>query len=262
VSIASVAWQTDVELCRQQGARVSEHADHVTVRTALNPTYRWGNFLLVTAPCAPDEVERWLERFGVAFPNAGHVAIGLDTPATADETLTAFSAGLERETNAVLVNDAALPTPPTPPAAAELRAVLSDHDWRLAVDLRLANDDVHEPGYREFLETQMRAIRGACEQGHGAWFGAFRDGAMLASLGIFAAGAGRARYAAVDTHPAHRRQGLARALLATAAAHARARLDAQELVILADPDYFAIDLYRSIGFRDCEKQVKFERVLD
>jgi len=31
-------------------------------------------------------------------------------------------------------------------------------------------------------------------------------------------------------------------------------------VILADPDYFAIDLYRSMGFRECEKQVKFERV--
>jgi ribosomal protein S18 acetylase RimI-like enzyme len=259
VPIASVAWQTDVELCRQQGAQVSEHADHVTVRTALNPTYRWGNFLLVTAPCAPDEADRWLERFGVAFPNAGHVAIGLDTPAACNETITAFSARLERETNAVLVNHEPVHAP-APPAGTELRAVQGDADWRLAVDLRLAGDDVHEPGYREFLETQMRAIRGACEQGYGSWFGAFRDGAMAAGLGIFAAGAGRARYAAVDTHPAHRRQGLARALLATAAAHARARLGAQELVILADPDYFAIDLYRSMGFRECEKQVKFERV--
>jgi GNAT superfamily N-acetyltransferase len=261
VSIASVAWQTDVELCRQQGAQISEHADHVLVRTTANPTYRWGNFLLITAVCAPDEVERWLERFGAAFPDAGHIAIGLDTQAAADKTITAFSVGLERETNAVLVNHEPV-LAPAPATGTELRAVQGDEDWRLAVQLRLHNDDVHEPGYQEFLEAQMHAIREACEQGHGAWFGAFRDGAMVAGLGIFAAGAGRARYAAVDTHPAHRRQGLARALLATAAAHAHARLDAQELVILADPDYFAIDLYRSTGFRDCEKQVKFERVLD
>ncbi|HEV3048380.1 MAG TPA: GNAT family N-acetyltransferase [Solirubrobacteraceae bacterium] len=258
--IASIAWQTDVELCRQQGAQVSEHANHVLVRTAANPTYRWGNFLLVTSPCAPEDLERWLERFDAAFPDCRHVAIGLDTPALADATLAAFGARLEGETTAALVTDAPVPAPTSPPAETELRQLRSAADWQQAVQLRLDNDQNHEPGYGEFVEAHMRALRGACEHGHGTWFGAFRDGTMAAGLGIFAAGPAMARYESVDTHPAHRRQGLARALLATAAAHARAQLAADRLVILAEPDYFAIDLYRSMGFRDREKQVKFQRV--
>jgi ribosomal protein S18 acetylase RimI-like enzyme len=82
---------------------------------------------------------------------------------------------------------------------------------------------------------------------------------MHAGLGIFAAGPGLARFQSVDTHPAHRRRGLATYLLLAAADHARARLGARTLVIAADPGYHAIDIYRSVGFQERSRLVQMER---
>jgi GNAT superfamily N-acetyltransferase len=106
----------------------------------------------------------------------------------------------------------------------------------------------------------MRAVRRVCEQGHGAWFGAFYEEEMRAGLGIFSVGSGVARFQAVDTHPAHRRQGLASHLILTAGVYALSELGAETLVISADPDYHAIDIYRSLGFVERERQVQLERV--
>jgi len=240
---------------------VSEHDEHLIVRTAANPTYRWGNFLLITAPPARrGDPERWIDRFRRAFPRARHVAIGLDAPAPDARTCERFvAAGLSGEENAVLVCE-------TPrervraPAHTDFRALRDDDDWARATNLRASVDETSASGYREFLERQMRAVRAACERGHGAWFGAFRDGEMLAGLGVFDAGDALARFQAVDTHPAHRRQGLASTLLVRAGEHARTQLRARQLVIAADPHYFAIDIYRALGFRERERQLQFERV--
>jgi hypothetical protein len=38
-----------------------------------------------------------------------------------------------------------------------------------------------------------------------------------------------------------------------------AELGARTLVMVADPDYFAIDLYRSVGFQATESQLQIER---
>jgi ribosomal protein S18 acetylase RimI-like enzyme len=106
----------------------------------------------------------------------------------------------------------------------------------------------------------MRAIRRVCERGHGSWWGAFAGQEMVCGLGIFDAGGHVGRFQSVDTHPAHRRRGLASNLLAAACRHARAELAADTLAIVADPGYFAIDLYRSLGFGERERMTQFERV--
>jgi ribosomal protein S18 acetylase RimI-like enzyme len=83
---------------------------------------------------------------------------------------------------------------------------------------------------------------------------------MRADLGIVRAGAGLARYRSVETHPDFRRRGLARAMVATAGAYALEHLGVRTLVIVADPGYHAIELYRSVGFSDVERQVQLSRV--
>lgn len=82
---------------------------------------------------------------------------------------------------------------------------------------------------------------------------------MVCGLGIFSDGSGVARYQSVETHPAHRRRGLARRLVHEASVYATTELAATTLVIVADPGYHAIDLYRSLGFRDQEKQLQLAR---
>jgi ribosomal protein S18 acetylase RimI-like enzyme len=66
----------------------------------------------------------------------------------------------------------------------------------------------------------------------------------------------------VQTHPEHRRRGLAGALAVRASEIARSELAVQTLVIAADPDDVAIRLYRALGFADSELQVQLERTPD
>jgi GNAT superfamily N-acetyltransferase len=260
VRVRSIGWQTDLGLRRLEGAKIVERDDHLIVRTAENPTYRWGNFLLFYTPPQPGDAERWISLFEAAFPGAGYVAIGIDSPSGELGAIDGlYAAGLTAEIDTVMTASE-LRAPAREPPGTVFRQVLSDDDWRQTVELRLTVDEGNEVGYRDFLERQIQAVRDVCERGHGAWFGAFRDGEMLSSLAIFDAGAGVARFQNVDTRPAHRRQGLASNLLVAAGRYALTRLTASALVIAADPDYLAIKIYRSLGFREREHHVQLERL--
>jgi ribosomal protein S18 acetylase RimI-like enzyme len=261
VRVRSIGWRTDLELRRREGALVIEHEDHVEVRTPENPTYRWGNFLLITRPYVPGEAQRWIARFDAAFPDVSYTAIGLDGAAPDERAIAELAAvGMSSEINTVLSTDAPL-TPRRPASAGyELRRLRDDRDWQRAIDLHVAVNESGELGFREFLEAHMRAVRRACEQGHGSWWGAFTGEEMVCGLGILDAGGHVARFQTVDTHPAHRRLGLASNLLAAACDYARAELAADTLVIVADPAYFAIDVYRSLGFNERERTTHFERL--
>src|SRR6202012_1327991 len=93
----------------------------------------------------------------------------------------------------------------------------------------------------------------------GAGFGAVADGRLAAQLGIFADGSGVARYQNVETDPEFRRTGLAGTLVWQAGQWDLDRLGAHPLVIVPDPEAGAIRVYRSVGFRDAETQIAFQR---
>lgn len=262
VSIESLGWRTDVTLRELEGAAVDEREDHWVIRTPANPGYGWGNFLLLRSPPGAGELERWIGRFQSSFPAARYVAIGIDSPsgdlgASSDDAL---AAGLSIDLDAVLTARA-LRAPERTPARTRFRRIESDRQWVEAMSLRLlAAEDDDGPSYREFLEREMHAIRRVCERGRGAWFGAFENGEIRSSLGIFDACDGVARFQSVDTHPQHRRRGFAGNLLFLAGEWARAELRARTLVIAADPDDVAIGLYRSLGFREHERKAHLSRV--
>ncbi|WP_406279555.1 GNAT family N-acetyltransferase [Embleya sp. NBC_00896] len=81
---------------------------------------------------------------------------------------------------------------------------------------------------------------------------------MVAGLGLFTNDEGVARFQNVDTHPAHRNQGLASTLIHHAAHHIQTHHNAKHLTIVADPTYTAIDIYRTLGFTDTETQLQLQ----
>lgn len=259
--VRSIGWRTDLHLRVLEGARVEDRGDHLVVANAHNPTYRWANFLLLADAAGARDAGRCLELFHRELPAAGHVAIGLDDPAATPRDLAALCAhGLQLEQDAVLVAEA-LRRPRPAQERASIRPLDGDADWEAALAMEVAvdaEDGKEEAGYREYLALKQRAVRDVCERGHGAWFGAFQGDRMAAGLGIFDCGDGVARYQRVATRPEHRRRGLAGNLLAAAAAWARAELSSRLLVIAADPGYFAIGLYRSLGFREQVRQLRVE----
>ena len=67
-----------------------------------------------------------------------------------------------------------------------------------------------EVGYdQEFSEGRARQHRRLADDGHGQYWGAFEDGRLLASMGLFRASPGLARFQTVKTHPDARGRGLA-----------------------------------------------------
>jgi ribosomal protein S18 acetylase RimI-like enzyme len=258
VDIRSLGYRTDLTIRVLEGSQVEDRGDHLVIRSPRNPTFWWGNFLLLPAPPPPGQTDGWLARFGAEFPGASHVALGVDvTDADAVDPRELVAAGF-RPTRLAVLTGGDLHAPPHPNTEAAYRRLSGDDDWRQAAELRAvvsAGEPGSDPG---FLQARVAAERALTEAGHGSWFGAFIDGRLLAQLGVITGETGLARYQNVETHPAARRRGLAGSLVWHAGRHALAG-GASTLVIVADPADVAIRVYRSLGFIQVQDQIGFER---
>ncbi len=251
---------TDLMMARWSG-EVVDRGDHLVVRHPDEPLSWTGNAIVV-APGA--DLDGWEARFAAAFPAARHRAIRVDGDVDAALAAAARARGYRVGRDVVLAaNDgawrAATPAirPPAdeptviiadaePPPPPTLRPLGGDDDWDAQLMLAIASDELEEPRddvYRMFLADRVATRRAWTEAGRGAWWGAFDDGRLIGSLGLFAEG-GLARYQDVVTHPDHRRRGVATALIVAAA---RAS-SATTFVLVAAADSDAARLYQRLGF--------------
>lgn len=256
----SLGFRTDLMIRALEGSKIADHGDYVSVRTAANPAFYWGNFLLLPARALAGPADRWLSLFASEFPEAGHVALGFNVTDGGGADLASFEAaglGVQRDT---VLTATVLAEPARPGPSAELRPLAGDREWEQAVSLQEAVDLEEGGSFDEgFVRARFAARRGIAADGHGVWFGAFREGELVAQLGVYSDGTGVARYQDVATHPRARRQGLAGALVREAGRYALDQLGAKTLVIIADPDEPAIRVYRSVGFDDSETQIGLQR---
>jgi GNAT superfamily N-acetyltransferase len=241
-----------------EGSRVEDRGGYLVVRSPHNPSYWWGNFLLLAKPPETGQTDDWLEQFAAEFPEAKHVALGIDVTEISGVDVGALvTAGLHLERSAVLTAQA-VHEPPRSYEAATYRELAGDDDWQRAKELRTVVSEGEPGGDPGFLGARIASERSLTEAGHGFWFGAFADGKLVAHLGLVTDGDGVARYQNVETHPDWRRKGIAGTLVWRAGQHGLDSM-ASTLVIVADPDYVAIRVYRSVGFIDAETQIGFER---
>jgi GNAT superfamily N-acetyltransferase len=259
VDVVSLGYRTDLALLQAGGSVVEDLGDHLVVRTPHNPTHWWGNFLLLDRPPVAQDARRWLERFATALPDARHVAFGVDGTAGQVSDLAPWAAlGLVVEAQAVMTATS-VRSPPRP-AAAVCRRLASDDDWAQSVDLRVRCHDgpVAAPAFRAYATAQVQTRREMVDAGHGGWFGAFEGDLLVCQMGLFASGPGLARFQSVETDPEHRRRGLAGSLVSYVSRYGFDELGARTLVMVADPGYHAVDLYRALGFVVTETQLPAE----
>jgi predicted GNAT family acetyltransferase len=258
MELRSLAWRTDLALLLAAGCEVDDHGDHLVVRTPANPGFYWGNFLLLDAPAGPDDVPEWLRAFEREFPEAEHRTFGVDGADGAVDDLAPFrAAGMGVEASTVMTARA-VHEPAHPNTEAIIRPLATDEDWAQQVELALTDRELQ--GGRVFATRRAAAERRLVEQELGQWFGAFLDGGLAASLGLFVASEGLARYQGVMTHPDHRGRGLCGTLVHHAGRFGFDELGVHTLVMVADPDYLAIRTYRSVGFTGSETQLQAMRV--
>jgi ribosomal protein S18 acetylase RimI-like enzyme len=258
MDVTTLGWRTDLLVRRLAGSTIEDRGDHLVVRTPANPAFWWGNFLLLPDLPPPDAAQRWLDLFTTAFPDAEHRAIGVDQDVTGRPVVEL--PGLTAELGVTLATQTLVA--PRRESVAEVRALETDDDWTQLLELRMLTRHSEAPAtdddrlFEGRRVTEQRAVVGA---GHGRWFGGFVGDRLVAACGLLVDGAGLGRYQSVQTHPEWRRRGIASQLVHTAGETALAELGVTTLVIIADLDNVAADLYRSVGFADVEQQVQYYR---
>ena len=259
--INSLGYQTDLALLRLGGSEIEDRGDHIVVRSPHNPGHWWGNYLLLQSPPAADDTDRWLKAFANEFPEAEHIALGFDSvDGSADDLFPFTNRGLSVEGQAVMTATR-VHEPPRPNRDAEYRALSSDKDWEQLIELHMCciGEGLDSQAYHEFAVAKVATVRRLVESGHGAWFGAFEDNRLLSGMGLFYAGTGLARFQSVETHPDARGRGLAGTLVHHVSSYGFTQLRARTLVMVADPGYLAIRVYRSVGFAETETQLQAEK---
>ncbi|TDO45420.1 FR47-like protein [Kribbella sp. VKM Ac-2527] len=259
MDITSLGYRTDLLLLALAGTELTDKGEYVVVRTPANPTFWWGNYLLFRTPFGPGDTARRVEMFERTFPDAKHGAFGIDSTegvVGAEDELAAAGFSVERST---VMTASAVREPARPNTTLQYRFLTSDDDWEQLVGLTLASSPMEIGGYNDFVRRKVLAERKLVEDGHAKWFGAFDGERLQASLGLVSDGSGVARFQNVQTHPDERSRGLASTLVHRASTYGLSELGARTLVMVADPEYLAIRLYRALGFTDSETQIQLTK---
>ena len=254
--IESPGLVTDLDMLRLQGSTVTDHGDHLVVRTESNPTFWWGNFLLVPTPARSSEVDRWVARFEAEFPDAEHRAIGFALPGGDTEAWAALGWDVEGDVDLATTE---VPAAGDVPDGIRTRPLEGDDDWEQSAMVGARDTpEAHRESRLVFERRRVTAQRGLVESGRARWFGAFDGDRLVARLGIVRLG-DRARYQDVVTLESHRRRGLAGALVRAAGEWALADPAVGQLVIVAEDGGPAIGLYQRAGFAEVARHVGVSR---
>ena len=104
MDIQGLGWRTDLALLEISGSLLEDRGDHVVVRTPDNPTFWWGNFVMLAGPPADAaDARQWLGVFEAEFPGARHRTFGIDGTGGSAADAGAFAAlGFETEVSSVM----------------------------------------------------------------------------------------------------------------------------------------------------------------
>lgn len=242
----SLALATELELAATCGT-ITDRGDYLVVRTN-DPSYYFGNVLVLAAPPQVGEVAYWMRRFAeeLAGPEIRHVALRWDgstgDPGARDELR---AAGFRIEDHWVMtaeqVAPASTPYPIRPLRADEMQAV---------ADLGFAIADDHSDTFRQFLNRRAAWKADLIAAKFGTFWGAFDGDQLVGSLGLVPLDR-VARYQDVQTAATHRKRGIASALLGAAAA----AVAVERYVIVAEPESDASRIYTRAGFAVIERMV-------
>ena len=90
--VTSLGFRTDLALLTAAGSLVEDRGTHLVIRSPENPSYFWGNFLLLAEPPVPGGEKEVVAAFHTEFPQADHVSIGIDSADLTDDARAAFEA--------------------------------------------------------------------------------------------------------------------------------------------------------------------------
>ena len=257
----SLGFLTDLSILERGGSRIERRKGYWKISSPHNPTFYWGNFLLIDGSPSTLTLAEWQDYFVREFPTAAHFALGIDDPEGGVAPLFIPEESHLEVLASVVLTTSTIDLVDRRTSDIENRPLVSDADWQSSLEIDLVTRDASylEAPYREYLADKVLTRRALCESGAGAWWGTFVDGQLVSQAGIIDGGESVARYQTVGTHPEFRRRGFSSLTISAAGHYAANTFGSETLVIVADPDYHAIDLYQQLGFRNSETQLQIQR---
>ena len=255
-----LGWRSHLLACRH-GAEVVERDDCIVLRSPANPTYYWGNCLILAEAPRDQNLAHWLSAFAAEIgrrqPESTHTAIGINAPLLVHDLPTWRAAGIDEFDDMAVLTlaaDALLSqAPPRDAPHTEFRALRLPQELEIAVQAQVDSRDESQEaeGYRVFRRRAMQRVMAMSAASMADWYGVFVDGRLAASCGLVHDRC-TGRFQFVETHPDWRRRGLCRTLVHGVCQHAFEKLGLTQLVMCADPHDVAIGIYRSVGFTQVE----------
>jgi ribosomal protein S18 acetylase RimI-like enzyme len=230
----------------------ADRGDHWAIHTLSNPNFFWGNLLIFDRPPRRGDYASWTRLFRQEFtnPNIYHVTLAWDSSAGEVGDVSEFMAhGFLLESTAVLTAKKVI-RPPKFNESLEVREIQGEKDWKTVLALQLASAHEHltHSQWEDYYKKQFAQYQAMEKDGFGHFYGAFLDGTLVASLGIFHRN-GVGRFQLVSTDPKFQRQGCCQTLVYISSQLALGSGQIENLVMCADPDYHAIKIYESVGFK-------------
>ena len=261
MQVKSLGYRTDLIFPKFDG-EIFDRGNYLVIRTPSNPTFYWGNFLLFSDPPDHGDDARWrsifLEEIG-GPPDIRHQTFGWDAPSGENGYIQPFLDEGFQFSDMVVLTTSQIPSVKLSANGLDFRALQSEGDWDQATEnqIRCREPGHEESHFRVFKQDQMLRYRKMERAQLAAWYGAFIGGELVGDLGIIH-DQELGRFQSVETHPAHRRQGIASSLISSAASHAFEQFGIRNLVMVADKGSPAERLYKSLGFEISERQVGLE----
>lgn len=257
MKINSLAFLTDLYFHRFTGI-VLEYDDYLVVKTPTNPTFFWGNLLYFKNAPDADSLNNWQNIFHQQFKSMDidHVTLTWDFKEGDEINGPLFSEeGFNLEKSIVLTAENVI-RPQKLNNELIIRPIESEQDWQKVIDTHVLcrADHFNESSYRKYAERKISDYRLMIDKGIGIWVGAFYRDVLVGDLGLFYQN-GLARFQAVETHPDFRRIGVCSTLLYRTCQYAKEYLNINKLVLVADPNYHAVKVYESVGFKIEEYQI-------
>ncbi|MAE58734.1 MAG: hypothetical protein CME69_07625 [Halobacteriovorax sp.] len=255
--IKNLGYRTDFIFNKLDGT-LEDRGDYLVATTTSNPNYFWGNFLFFKRPPKKGDFFKWKSLFEMELsdPRIYHMAFGWDSFDANEADYKEFvENGFEFHQDIVLSSSDFI-RPKQYNEKIEVRVIDLNEYLPRCVEIQVASatKDMSKKTWQEFYTKSMKKYLSLIEKGHGKWFGAFVNDVLVGSLGIFKSG-DTARFQLVNTHPDFQRQGVCSTLMYESCLYAMSKMNASELVIVAEENYHAVKIYQTVGFKEVQKQL-------
>ncbi|CAM3666706.1 hypothetical protein VA7868_00173 [Vibrio aerogenes CECT 7868] len=238
--------------------QVTEKENYVVVKTPSNPGFYWGNYLVFPQPPLGGDFLHWRHLFVSEFRNdqdVKHMSFCWLKPTEHIQTEYSdfLSQGFEYD-EVLVLKGSQFCLPGRRNEEIQCRPVLTDAEWQqvIALHLLVYPDSCRNEAECLYVDRTYAAYRSMQAAGLGGLHGAFIGDQLVASLGLFFDGE-IGRFQNVETHPDFRQRGICKTMvydISVAAMQQHPQI--RHLILHADSEYIAAEIYRSVGYEVCE----------